>query len=135
MSNNQIIHIIFGYKMHICASSVFLLFYIKISKAKKRCLNICVCIYTYTHIQLNVTQPQKEWNNDICSYMDGPRDDHTKQNKPETETNTTWYHLNVDSKICSKWTDLWNRNKLTDTENRLVVAKEERRWGRKELGI
>ena len=35
MGNNQIIHIIFGYKMHICAPSVFLLFCIKISKEKK----------------------------------------------------------------------------------------------------
>ena len=26
---------------------------------------------------------KKEWNNAICSSMDGPRDDHTKWNKSE----------------------------------------------------
>ena len=31
----------------------------------------------------------------------------------------------VESKIWHKWTYLWNRNRLTDIENRLVVAKEE----------
>ena len=29
---------------------------------------------------------RKEWNNAICSYMDGPRDYHTKQSKSERET-------------------------------------------------
>ena len=28
---------------------------------------------------------KKEWNNAICIYMDGPRDDHTKWNKSERE--------------------------------------------------
>lgn len=27
-----------------------------------------------------------------------------------------------------------NKNRLTDIKNRLVVAKAEKRWGRKELG-
>ena len=36
-------------------------------------------------------------------------------------TNTIWCHFYVDSKIWHKWTYLWNR--LTDTENRLVVIK------------
>ena len=35
-----------------------------------------------------------------------------------------WYHLYVESKIRHNWTYLWNRNRLTDTENRLVVAKD-----------
>ena len=29
--------------------------------------------------------PKKEWNNAICSNMDGPRDDHTKGSKPDRE--------------------------------------------------
>ena len=33
-----------------------------------------------------------------------------------------WYHLYVESKLLHKWTYLWNRNRLTDKENRLVVA-------------
>ena len=28
---------------------------------------------------------KKEWNNAICSYMDGPRDSHTKWSKSERE--------------------------------------------------
>ena len=39
--------------------------------------------------------------------------------------NTIWYHLYVESKIWHKWTYLWNRNSLTDIENRLVAAKGE----------
>ena len=33
--------------------------------------------------------------------------------------------LHVESKVWHKWTYLWNRNRLTDIENRLVVAKGE----------
>ena len=36
---------------------------------------------------------------------------------------TMWYHLYVESKIWHKWTYLQNRNRPTDIENRLVVAK------------
>ena len=28
-----------------------------------------------------------------------------------------------------------NRNRLTDVENKLMVTKEERRWGRDKLGV
>ena len=34
-----------------------------------------------------------------------------------------WYHLYVESKVWHTRPYLWNRNKLTDTENRLVVTK------------
>ena len=37
----------------------------------------------------------------------------------------TMYHLYVESKTWHNWTYLQNRNRLTDTENRLVVAKRE----------
>ena len=56
--------------------------------------------------------------------MDGPRDYHTKQNKPEKDK----YHmisLYVEAKIY-KWTYLQNRNRLTDIGNKLVVTKEEK---------
>ena len=42
------------------------------------------------------------------------------------KTNTIRSHLHVQSKIGHKWAYLQNRNRLIDTENRLVVAKE---WG------
>ena len=44
----------------------------------------------------------------------------------QTKTNIIWCHLYVESKIGHKWTYLQNRNRLTDTEDRLVVAKGER---------
>ena len=34
------------------------------------------------------------------------------------------YHLYMESKIWQKWTYLQNRNRLTDTENRLVFPVE-----------
>ena len=56
--------------------------------------------------------------------MDGPRDDHTKWNKPNGEKQilydiTSVWYLN---KWC-KWTYLQNRNILLDTENKLMVTK------------
>ena len=41
---------------------------------------------------------KKEWNNAICSNVDGPRDYHTKWSKLDRETNIIWYHLYVESK-------------------------------------
>ena len=41
------------------------------------------------------------------------------------KTNIIWSHLYVKSKIRHKWTCLRNKNRLTDIENRLVVAKGE----------
>ena len=59
--------------------------------------------------------------------MDGPRDYHTKWSKSKKEK----YHMV--SFTCGflkkwyKWTYLWNRNKLTDLENELMVTKGESR--------
>ena len=39
-------------------------------------------VYIYYEILLN---HKKEWNNAICSHMDGPRDYHTKWSKSEQE--------------------------------------------------
>ena len=66
---------------------------------------------------------KKERNNAICRNMDVNRDYHTKSVR-KRKTNTI-YHLYMESKICHKWTYLQNRKRLTDIENRLVVAK----WG------
>ena len=46
--------------------------------------------------------------------------------KRKTKTNTTWYHLYVESKIWQKWIYLLRRNRFTDIENTLVVAKRDR---------
>ena len=52
-----------------------------------------------------------------------PRDHHTKGSKSERETNTIGWHLYVGSKIQHKRTYLWNRNRIRDIGNRLVVPK------------
>ena len=53
------------------------------------------------------------------------------------KTNSIWYHLYVESKIWHYWTYLQNRNRLTDIENRLGVAKGEAGGGGKdwEFGV
>ena len=45
-------------------------------------------IYIHTHIYIYngiLVGHKKEWNNAICSYMDGLRDYQAKQNKSERE--------------------------------------------------
>ena len=64
-------------------------------------------------------------NNAICNNTDGLKHYHTKYSKPERQIS---YHLHVESKIWHKWNCLQNRNRLT--ENRLLVARSGRRWGR-----
>ena len=53
----------------------------------------------------------------------------------QTKTNAIWCHLHVKSKIWLKWTYLQNRNRLIDTENRLMVAKEAGRGINWEFGV
>ena len=55
--------------------------------------------------------------------MDGPRDYHTKWNKADREkTDAIWYHLYMETKIRHIQIYLWNRNRLTDLENRPAAA-------------
>ena len=65
---------------------------------------------------------KKELSNAICSNTNGPRDYHPKSKRERQ----ILYHSYVKSKICHIRTYLQSRNRLTDIENRLVVAKEER---------
>ena len=51
----------------------------------------------------------------------------SQKEKDKRKTNTIWYLLYVQSKTWHKWSYLQNRNRLTNIENRLVVAKGE--WG------
>ena len=46
-----------------------------------------------------------------------------------SQTNIIFYHLYVEPKQMIKYTFLQNRNRLTDIENKFMVAKGER-WGR-----
>ena len=65
---------------------------------------------------------KKEWNNTICSNMDGPRDYHTKWSKSDRERQILYditYMWNL--KKWHKWTYLQNRNRLTDFENKPVL--------------
>ena len=90
-------------------------------------------IHTHTHThtytqyrqtQWNIIQYKKEWNSAMCSNMDGPKDYQTKWSRLERERQIS-YHLYAESKIWNKVTYLQNRNRHTDIEKRIVVAKEE----------
>ena len=62
---------------------------------------------------------KKEWNNAICSNMDGPRDYHTKWSKSDRERQISYDITYIWSlKKWYKWTYLQNRNSLTDIENK-----------------
>ena len=61
------------------------------------------------------------------------RDYHTEVSQKEKDKYHI-HHLYVQSKIWHKWTHLQNKNRLTDIENRTVVAKGEGVWGR-EVGV
>ena len=76
-----------------------------------------------------------DWLNAFCSNMDGPRDDHTKWSKSDRERHSILYHLHVESKIWHKRTYLWNRNRITDLENRLMFAKCEGAWKKDAVGL
>ena len=72
---------------------------------------------------------KEEWNNVICSNMNGPRDYPTKWSESDRERQTSYditYMWNL--KKWQKWTYLQNRNRLTDIENKFMVTKGER-WG------
>ena len=67
---------------------------------------------------------KKEWNNDICNYMDGPRDCHTEWSKSDRKRQISYdiaYMWNL--KKGYKWTYLQNRNRVTDVENKLKVTR------------
>ena len=55
-----------------------------------------IYIYIYIYIYLSIYKYngmlaiKKEWNNAICSNMDGPRDYHTKWSKSDRERQISW---------------------------------------------
>ena len=70
---------------------------------------------------------KKEWNNAICSNVDGREDDHTKWNKSDKKDNIKWDHLYVESKKWYKWTYLQNKQTL---KTNMIIKRE--RWGGKD---
>ena len=79
--------------------------------------------------QCNQKKKKKELNNAICSNMDGTRDSKSERERqiPHGSLICKISHMNTQL----KWTYLWNRRRLTDIENRLVVTRGE---GRREGG-
>ena len=72
--------------------------------------------------------PKNEWNNTICSNMNESRDYHTKWSQTEKYK----YHmisLNVESKNIIQM-NLFEKHKLADFKNKLMITKEERGWVR-----
>ena len=91
--------------------------------------------YTHTHTHNGILlSPNKVWYLSICDNIDGPREYYAKWSKSDTwKTNTVPSHLHVESKKQNKQRQQ-NRNRLTDTENKLMVAREERGEVMSEIG-
>ena len=84
-------------------------------------------VHTYNGILIS---HKKEQTNAFCSNQGANRDSPTKWSKTESERQIPYdYNLHVESQRGHKWTYLGKRNRLTDMENRFVVAKEEGREG------
>ena len=71
-----------------------------------------------TYMQWNITHHKKEWNNAICSNIEGPRDYHTKLSKSD-KTNNIPFICRILKKWYN-WTFLQNWNRLTDIEDKLI---------------
>ena len=60
-------------------------------------------VYTHTHTHTGILlSHKKEWNNAICSNMDGPRDYHTKQVSQRQISYDITYMLNLIFKMTQK---------------------------------
>ena len=72
---------------------------------------------------------KKEWNNAICSNMDGPRDCHSEWSKSDREGEILYdipYMWNLKKKKkMIQMTYLQSRKRLTDLENKFRVTREE----------
>jgi len=79
-------------------------------------------VYAYTHREWNTTQTFKKWNHTICSSMGEPGINILSEVDRKRKT----IFCDITHVWNLKGTYQWNRNRLTDIENRLVVAKEGR---------
>ena len=66
---------------------------------------------------------KKEWNNGICSNMDGPRHCHIEWSKSENEKHHMTSLLCRTFKKWYIWTYLQNRNRCKDLENERMVTR------------
>ena len=76
----------------------------------------------------------KEWNNAICSNMEGPRDYHTKSEVRQKKTNTIWYNLCMESKNDTNEL-IYKTCRFTDRGNHLMITKGDGRRDKLGVGI
>ena len=62
---------------------------------------MCVCVHIYIYNGILLSH-KKEWNNTICSNMDGPRDYSTKWSKSDRERQTS-YDITYMWNLKKKW--------------------------------
>ena len=74
------------------------------------------------YIQQNRTQPQKEQNNAIYSYLDGPRDYHTKSDRERQKSHAVTYIENL-------------KNDANELISKIERDCYQRGWGRDKLGV
>ena len=87
--------------------------------------------HIYSGILLSL---KKEWNNAICSNMDGPRDYYTKWSKPDRERQIS-YDITYIWNLKNESNELIHKQKwLTYIENNLWLPKGES-GGRDKLGV
>ena len=87
-------------------------------------------VHIYNGILLSL---KKEWNNAICSNMDGSRDCHTEWSKSDRERQISYgitymWHL-------KKKGILIKRNRLSDVENKVVPVGRRKGEGAKYRGL
>ena len=78
-------------------------------------------IYTMEHIYSSI----REWNNAICSDMDGPRDYHTKWSKSDRERQISYditYMWNLKNGTNER---IYKTEIVTVVENKLMLTKGE----------
>ena len=98
---------------------------------------IAYCLHTHTHTHAHTQNRilfshQKEWNNAICSNMNGSGDYHARWNKLEKDK---YCMILLKAKRWCKWIYLQNRNRLIDIENKFMVTKMESGGDFKSLGL
>ena len=74
----------------------------------------CVCVCVFIHTMKYYSAIKNEWNNAICSNMDGSKDFHTKWSKSERKM-----------QIPYGITDMWN---LKYDTNELIYETETDSW-------
>ena len=86
------------------------------------CTYIYMSVHTHTHTHGILLSHKKGWNNAICNSMNEPIDYHVTRGKSKIKISyNITYMWNL--KKWYKWTYLYDRNRLTDIENKLMLIK------------